>query len=544
MAAGGLPAYLRPPDASDINIYLTIETVTNEQFKQQASEVDPFLMGKWIKQWFPGTEEARPIKGGKLLVTAKSEKIADNAIQNATDLFKKCGMKVMRMDSMNRAEGTIFARELLTTPIEEIIDNLKPAGVINVERIKTMQNGTALDNGVHVLTFEKKPLPANIIIGYMRYDVRQFYPRPLRCGGCCLLDHSRGKCPTKTEACRLCAKPRHEGACKSPKKCVNCQPPNDGHGSFDKSCPELVKRVAITKIKIDQDISYGQAKKQVEKQVACGEKSFAQTVKDSTQTEGKTITEEENSYSQQQQQNIQQTATLLDSTRQQRIEAEQILEQLEEENKLLQETLEKIRKMRLANEELRRQIAEEQRLLAAPDQGSIEMVNIEEQTSTTTTKTAKTATTTEGTNQSTPKGAINKTKRPTNNSTEPTPMVTEQSDTNRRARSNSSDEEVQTKLKAWSDETDRPQKEQHEYDIEPDLFSDLPSNLKKKLTSLIILRQQNNLAPAIFRRIGSEIIVREPYTRTEKARAEKLHDYITKKNKQVETPPPTPPPQK
>jgi hypothetical protein len=41
--------------------------------------------------------------------------------------------------------------------------------VFSIEKVKTMKNGTATENGDHIMTFEKNPLPENIIIGYMRY---------------------------------------------------------------------------------------------------------------------------------------------------------------------------------------------------------------------------------------------------------------------------------------------------------------------------------------------------------------------------------------
>jgi hypothetical protein len=542
MAAGGLPSYLRPADASDFNIYVTIETVPNDKFKQLATEVDPFLMGKWLKLWFPGTEEARPIKGGKLLVAAKTEKIVENAITNATDLYERCAIKITRMDSMNRAEGTIFAKELLQTSIETIVENLKPAGVINIERIETMQNGKPTPNGVHILIFEKKPLPENIIIGYMRYDVRQFYPRPLRCGGCCLLGHSRGKCPTKFEACRLCAGPRHQGICTAPKKCVNCQPPNDGHGSYEKVCPELAKQTAITKLKVDLDISYSQAKRQVEKQVACGEKSFAQTVKEATTSS----VEETNETPNKEHQSV---CAQLDRTRQQRIDAERILEELQLENEKLTETLAKIRRIKKDNEVLRRQIAAEQEDMET-DLSTLDLTEYEEQTRTpatfiTTQTTGEQATTTPNETKPPSKGAISKQKRPSNEQAGPSLMTLDPHEAVRRPRTGSSDEEVQPKHKAVMDVEDRPQKAVDGYDVEPDSFSKLSRGLRKKLVNLVHEREKNEEKPALYRKVGSELVTREPYTRTDMTRAENLRQFILKyRPNPVTTPPPTPTPPK
>jgi hypothetical protein len=46
-----------------------------------------------------------------------------------------------------------------------------------------------------------------------------------------------------------------------PKKCVNCNPPDDNHGSYDKDCQVRVAKMAVIRIKTDLAISYGLARK-------------------------------------------------------------------------------------------------------------------------------------------------------------------------------------------------------------------------------------------------------------------------------------------
>jgi hypothetical protein len=87
--------------------------------------------------------------------------------------------------------------------------------------------------------------------GYERLAVRQYYPNPLRCMVCCQYGHTKNWCKTKEEPiCKNCGKEKHENdtECQNPKKCVNCKPPNDKHGSFDKDCPTKTKENIITRI--------------------------------------------------------------------------------------------------------------------------------------------------------------------------------------------------------------------------------------------------------------------------------------------------------
>jgi hypothetical protein len=65
------------------------------------------------------------------------------------------------------------------------------------------------------------------------------------------LGHTKNWCKRKDNPiCRDCATPMHTGMCLSPKKCVNCNPPE----------------MAVIRIKIELDISYGLARKKFEEQ--------------------------------------------------------------------------------------------------------------------------------------------------------------------------------------------------------------------------------------------------------------------------------------
>jgi len=235
--------------------WVAIETV-DESIK--ATDIPIIFAKKFIEQFF-GTAIAKPTRDGRLLVEAINKNIALKAM-NVTSMYGKYKIRITAMESMNNKVGSIFGRELLNNSIEEITGELKNQRVVKVERAQTMKDGELVANGLHILTFDTD-LPTKVHVGYMEYNVRKYYPRPLRCGKCCIFGHSKSRCQEKEMACRWCAEVAHQGTPCKGKYCRNCK---DGakkiHGTFDKECPMFETEVAIVRLKIDNNWSYGQAR--------------------------------------------------------------------------------------------------------------------------------------------------------------------------------------------------------------------------------------------------------------------------------------------
>jgi hypothetical protein len=139
------------------------------------------------------------------------------------------------MDNMNTCQGMVFGRALLTETLEDLAESLKSYQVSKIERIESMRGGKRSPNGLHILTFSTRTLPEQILCGYEKIAIRQYYPNPLRCMVCCQYGHTKNWCKTKEQPiCKDCGKTKNENECQAPKKCVNCAPPNDGYSSFDK----------------------------------------------------------------------------------------------------------------------------------------------------------------------------------------------------------------------------------------------------------------------------------------------------------------------
>jgi hypothetical protein len=135
--------------------------------------------------------------------------------------------------------------------------------VIKVDTIKSKdKEGKLTENGLHILTFESRTPKEEIKIGYMKYEIRTWYPGPMKCIKCMQFGHSRARCNSMVEICRICSKTKHEGNCEQ--KCLQCFPPENKHMNFDSKCPTMIHEKVICKLKIDKNISFVAARKEMQ----------------------------------------------------------------------------------------------------------------------------------------------------------------------------------------------------------------------------------------------------------------------------------------
>jgi hypothetical protein len=264
------------PDPHPNAIFVTVETHETEK---RATELPIVSMKTWLNIELPDNITAKPLRDGKILVKVKNEEIVDGAIARNSNFFGKFLMKITKKDEMNTSKGTNFDRALLTESLANIAKDLENKGVSNIERIDTTKSGENIKspNGLHVLTFTSRKLPKNILVGYIRYNVRPNYPRPLRCFKCLLYGHTQMKCQSEDEYCRQCAKKKHDGTtCEGPLSCRNC-PTNQGklHSSLDRICPVFQREEAICRMKVDEQISWSEARQRFQNSVKNAEETYS-----------------------------------------------------------------------------------------------------------------------------------------------------------------------------------------------------------------------------------------------------------------------------
>jgi len=163
--------------------------------------------------------------------------------------------------SMNTCKGVVRSYDLAQTSETELLSELSSQGVTHVQHIFVTRDGQKKRTNTLIMTFAQSTPPNYISAGYLKVPVDIYYPSPLRCFNCQQFGHHRATCK-HTAVCALCGLAHHgDSPCTSPKSCVNCR---GDHTSYDKTCPRWQKETEIVKTKINNNISFPEARKMIE----------------------------------------------------------------------------------------------------------------------------------------------------------------------------------------------------------------------------------------------------------------------------------------
>ena len=103
--------------------------------------------------------------------------------------------------------------------------------------------------------------------------VNQYIPNPIRCFKCQKFGHFNSAC-THPDTCGKCGQTDHEeDASTNPVKCINC---GADHHARSNNCPKWIEEKSIQKIKVENGLSYFEAKKRV---TLTNSLNFSQAVK-------------------------------------------------------------------------------------------------------------------------------------------------------------------------------------------------------------------------------------------------------------------------
>ena len=91
--------------------------------------------------------------------------------------------------SLNTYKGVVRCPDLQWVSEDEILENMREQGVINVRRIKVRRDGTLKDTSTFVFTFNTSILPKQLKVAFLRVSVDPYIPDPLRCYVCQVYGH-------------------------------------------------------------------------------------------------------------------------------------------------------------------------------------------------------------------------------------------------------------------------------------------------------------------------------------------------------------------
>lgn len=221
---------------------------------------NPFVIGKTINKNAGKPLEVRSIRSGTCYLVKCESMEQANKLLKVTQLVDNTTVTVELHKELNTCRCVVFCKEAIEMTEAEILEELKPQGVVEVKRITKKVDGKVNPTPLTILTLEGTVVPEHLYLGETRVRTRAYFPSPLQCFNCFRFGHI-GKTCKSNRRCSKCSQEltNDEHACVSPRICINCK---DDHTALDKKCPVYKKEAEIIKIKVSKGISFHEAKRQ------------------------------------------------------------------------------------------------------------------------------------------------------------------------------------------------------------------------------------------------------------------------------------------
>lgn len=220
--------------------------------------MSPFFIQKALQGICGNPKSVKKLKSGDYLIETISETQSKSLL--LARQFGTITITASPHNSLNSSKGVISETDLLGVSDEEILTELSSQGVTAVRRI-TLKKADSIVSTKHiVLTFNSPNLPSHIKAGYLNCPIRPFIPNPLRCFNCQGFGHSTNTC-RGVETCSRCSNIGHTFiSCSLPIKCKNC---SGDHTANSRDCPRWIEEKEIQTVKVEEKLSYQEAKQKV-----------------------------------------------------------------------------------------------------------------------------------------------------------------------------------------------------------------------------------------------------------------------------------------
>lgn len=244
-----------------------------EKDPEKLKTLHPFIIEKSLKHIVGEGIDTKKLKSGSWLVEVKNEK-QSRKIKQMTHIHD-IPIKITTHGTLNSKKGVIRCADLKDMTEDDLLTELQEQGVIEVKRIKFKKNGILQNSNTLILTFGTHTLPETIKAGYLRLQVSQYIPNPLRCYKCQRYGHHKNNC-RGNQSCQVCSEEGHDSRdCSNTPKCKNC---NGNHPAYSKDCPTWEQEKKIVKTKVENNITFQEARRRCKAGSAAGPVTYAQVV--------------------------------------------------------------------------------------------------------------------------------------------------------------------------------------------------------------------------------------------------------------------------
>lgn len=225
--------------------------------------INPLDLENFMNKHFPGHTQLKKMRKGGVTFKTRDDVQAKKAL-NTPEVLNEVGqVKVTSIRNMNESQGVITGKEFNFLSDEQLLTETKKYGVTEVRRIKKTENGREILTGTIILTFDSNKMPREMKIYSFIYYPREYYPNPFQCNKCFRYGHTLNKCAAKDSLCRKCGLIKLDGHQCGPISCVNCPEGRNNHCPTKKDCPEYLFEKVVQIKRVEQRISYGQAKREL-----------------------------------------------------------------------------------------------------------------------------------------------------------------------------------------------------------------------------------------------------------------------------------------
>ncbi|XP_067660095.1 uncharacterized protein [Haliotis asinina] len=235
-------------------------------------KLNPFAISKAIHGHCGEVKNVTRLRSGSLLVECVRKQQSLNLLSITT--FANIPVIVSEHRTLNSCRGIVRdrTRSLSGMSEQEITDELKQQGVSSVKRFtRRKEDSTIEPTNTYLFTFARSSLPRSIKAGYVNIGVEVYVPTPLRCFKCQKFGHGSKTC-TRSVACQRCGDNHDYTDCQQALHCTNC---GGQHMASSKSCPVWQTESKILKLKCENNITFGEARKLLTSQL--GSQSTSQS---------------------------------------------------------------------------------------------------------------------------------------------------------------------------------------------------------------------------------------------------------------------------